>query len=149
MRSIWGGGVNPKFDVEKHQSRLVMRVPEADGSLVFEVKNKNMVQDELIASGVLDMGVVMDEGPAVQPVELPLHTDCAYLQQPPGIQLFNCTEQAAPRAGRPLDGATKLADGLKAAEVLRRDGQPFAVGDELVQMIERNKIQVFLLSGEI
>jgi hypothetical protein len=94
--SIWGGGVNPKFDAEKHQSRLVMRVPEADGSLVFEVKNKNVVQDELIASGVLDMGVVMDEGPAVQPVELPLHT---------GGGTLSCTvfKKALARAGRDED----------------------------------------------
>jgi alpha-ketoglutarate-dependent taurine dioxygenase len=53
--------------------------------------------------------------------ELPLHTDCTYMQHTPGIQLFNCVRQASQRPGSPLDGATKLADGFKAAEVLRRD----------------------------
>jgi hypothetical protein len=52
-------------------------------------------------------------------VELPLHTDGTYLSQQPGLQLFVCAEQAAARADRPLDGATKLADGLMAARVLR------------------------------
>ena len=54
-------------------------------------------------------------------VELPLHTDCCYLEAQPGIQLFNCVEQPPPSPGEPHGGSTKLADGFMAAEVLRRD----------------------------
>ena len=54
-------------------------------------------------------------------VELPLHTDGTYLEESPGLQLFVCAEQPAPPADRPLDGATKLADGFMAAAVLRAD----------------------------
>ena len=54
-------------------------------------------------------------------VELPLHNDCCYLEAQPGIQLFNCVEQPPAPLDEPHAGATKLADGFMAAQVLRRD----------------------------
>ena len=75
---------------------------------------------------------------------LPLHTDCTYLTQQPGLQLFNCAAQASypillskhyPKTHRtacadslhseqsvadddtPLAGSTRLADSLRVAEV--------------------------------
>ena len=65
------------------------------------------------------VGEVLDT--AYSNVELPLHTDCTYLKQQPGLQLFNCVAQAFAPASSPLDGSTRLADGFMAAEVLRRD----------------------------
>ena len=41
------------------------------------------------------------------------------MAQQPGLQLFNCAHQDAAPLDRPHDGSTRLADGLKIAEVLR------------------------------
>ena len=54
-------------------------------------------------------------------VELPLHTDCAYLRQPPGLQLFHCVAQAIAEEGdAAAAGNTRLCDGFAVAEELRR-----------------------------
>lgn len=66
-----------------------------------------------------EAGEVMDT--AYSNCELPLHTDCTYLEQPPGLQLFNCTEQSSPCATSPLAGSTRLADGFLLAERLRAE----------------------------
>lgn len=52
---------------------------------------------------------------------LPLHTDGSYLQQQPGLQLFNCVEQTeqSDDASAPLAGSTKLADGFQIARIMR------------------------------
>jgi alpha-ketoglutarate-dependent taurine dioxygenase len=48
-------------------------------------------------------------------IGLGLHTDCTYLHNPPGLQLFNCVVQSA-------DGGSSLfLDAFKAAQVLRED----------------------------
>jgi trimethyllysine dioxygenase len=44
---------------------------------------------------------------------LVLHTDCAYLHDPPGLQIFNCVAQAD------TGGSSLFLDGFKAAAVLR------------------------------
>ena len=71
---------------------------------------------EDVATSMLDADVI---DTAYTNDELPLHTDGTYLHHQPGLQLFVCAEQAKARPGRPLDGSTKLADGFRAAAVLR------------------------------
>ncbi|OQR90746.1 trimethyllysine dioxygenase [Achlya hypogyna] len=51
-------------------------------------------------------------------LELPAHTDCTYLYTPPGLQIFNCVQQAA---GGPADGASRYVDGFHVAERLRQN----------------------------
>ncbi|EQC35014.1 hypothetical protein SDRG_07255 [Saprolegnia diclina VS20] len=50
-------------------------------------------------------------------LELQAHTDCTYLYTPPGLQIFNCVQQAA---GGPTDGASRYVDGFHVAEYLRQ-----------------------------
>ena len=57
---------------------------------------------------------------AYESCSLPPHTDCTYLTQPPGLQLFNCAAQPSPTAAEPLAGATRLVDGFAVGERLRR-----------------------------
>lgn len=64
-------------------------------------------------------GEVVDT--AYSNVELPLHTDCAYLHHQPGLQLFNCMEQAQVASKGSLEGSTRLCDGFHAAKVLRAE----------------------------
>jgi len=60
--SIWGGGVNPRWDRRKHNSLLALRVPEHDTALTFEIRNKNNVMaDELIGTADLDIAVILPE----------------------------------------------------------------------------------------
>lgn len=121
--SIWGGGVNPRFDPEKHQSRLLMRIPETDHSLVFEIKNKNLVTDELIGSGVLDAGVVMDEGPGNQPLELPLHTGGGTLS----VTVFwkRANDMAALSADEQRDLEEAIARSMGASSNAQEGGAEF------------------------
>jgi hypothetical protein len=73
---IWGGGVNPKWDPSKHNSQLTMKLKSSDHTLVFELKNKNtLIPDELIGSGILDMGMIIDGTYGTSsPMPLPLQT---------------------------------------------------------------------------
>ena len=85
---------------------------------------------ETLYGGMWDVGTreeseVIDT--AYSSVELPLHTDGTYLTQQPGLQLFNCVAQPPPRPGRPLDGATRLVDGLALAAKLAAEA-PEAFG---------------------
>ena len=73
---VWGGGTKPKWDLEKHSARLLLKLPPGDHSLVFEIKNKNvMVEDELIGSATMDINAI-PEGTAqtISPVPLPVVT---------------------------------------------------------------------------
>jgi trimethyllysine dioxygenase len=45
---------------------------------------------------------------------LALHTDCAYLANPPGLQIFTCVQQAA------VGGESMYLDGFAAASMLRK-----------------------------
>merc|ERR1712012_61281 len=89
-------------------------------------------------------------------VELPLHTDCTYLRHQPGLQLFNCVAQALAPTSSPLNGSTRLADGFKAAEILRRDhpttfdffcrvSLPFMHGNDVSAVNMRHEGPVFEL----
>jgi trimethyllysine dioxygenase len=46
---------------------------------------------------------------------LNLHTDCAYLRDPPGLQIFNCT------VARQTGGDSLYVDGFSVADQLRRE----------------------------
>lgn len=58
---------------------------------------------------------------AYSSVALPLHTDNSYLENPPGLQIFNCVAQAPVDETEPLGGSTRLADGWHVAEAMRRE----------------------------
>ncbi|RHY05637.1 hypothetical protein DYB28_007235 [Aphanomyces astaci] len=46
------------------------------------------------------------------------HTDCTYLYEPPGLQIFNCVLQAA--AANADEGASRFVDGFHVVEWLRK-----------------------------
>ena len=101
---------------------LVSDTPPTEAATAELAGTLGRLQGTFYGDGVWDTapreeGDVIDT--AYSNVELPLHTDGCYLKHQPGLQLFVCAEQAALVAGRELDGATKLADGFAAADILR------------------------------
>jgi len=74
--------VNPTWDVDKHSSRLLMKVQPGDAQLVFEIKNKNaLVPDELIGSATLDLAAVTEASTAdrASPLQLPVKRRSQYI----------------------------------------------------------------------
>lgn len=111
-------------DLRKHGFCVINKTPTTVDATAGIAERLGRLQPTLYGNGVWDTAPRIQEevrDTAYSNVELPLHTDCTYLQHTPGVQLFVCEEQAAAREGSPLDGATRLADGFKVAEVLRRD----------------------------
>ena len=103
---------------------LIGDCPPSEGATERLATRIGRIQGTLYGDAIWDTapraeGEIMDT--AYSNCELPLHTDCSYLKHQPGLQLFNCAEQADAPPERPLDGSTRLADGFKAAEVLRRE----------------------------
>ncbi|RHY32677.1 hypothetical protein DYB32_002348 [Aphanomyces invadans] len=47
------------------------------------------------------------------------HTDCTYLYEPPGLQIFNCVLQAKSTSSS-LEGASRFVDGFHVVEWLRQ-----------------------------
>ena len=76
--------------------------------------------------GELEMRYKTSEGEMIDTAysnaSLPLHTDCTYMNHPPGLQLFNCVAQSDIENDPfgPKAGCTKLADGMHVADILRK-----------------------------
>ena len=101
---------------------LVSETPPTEAATQQLASALGRLQGTFYGDGVWDVAPrdelrVIDT--AYSNVELPLHVDGTYLQQQPGLQLFVCAEQANTPAGWPAGGSTKLADGFKAARMLR------------------------------
>ncbi len=103
---------------------LVRRTPSSVDGTAALASRLGIVQPTFYGDGVWDTAPRADPSAVVDTAysnaALPLHTDCTYLQQTPGLQLFNCVAQAGVGGDSgSLEGSTRLADSLAAAAVMR------------------------------